>query len=174
MSTKESSFQLSECQTPPRSSVVYSSTSIKRSLLVDKKHFRVEPNPSKRATAPCWKVFGLPAMSTDEDPSKYQILPGFASCKTCFDTYKYIDSSTGNLNSHRCCRDLSSDQLSIASFLQSPRSTTASKLISKRKEEIKKLCAKWVAGSMRSFKIVNDRGLKDLIQACLDIGNFYL
>ncbi len=174
MSTEESSFRLSQCHTPPRSSAVHSSSSIKRSLLVDKKHFRVEPNPSKRATASCWKIFGLPAMSNDDDPSKFKILPGFASCKTCFDTYKYIDSSTGNLNSHRCCRDASPDQSSIASFLQSPRSTNTSKIISRRKEEIKQLCARWVAGSMRSFRIVNDRGLKDLIQACLDIGKVFL
>jgi hypothetical protein len=36
------------------------------------------------------------------------------------------------------------------------------------------LCAKWIAGSMRPFQIVTDQGLKDLIQVCLDIGNFVL
>lgn len=109
-------------------------------------------------------------MSTEEDPTKYEVLPGFASCKRCFDTYKYIDSSTGNLNNDRCCQDLSSDQSSIGSFLQSPRSSSGAKQISKRKEEVKRLCAKWVACSMRSFGIVSDSGLKDLVQLCLDIG----
>jgi hypothetical protein len=180
MSTETCSSSLpSLCNTPPRQTSLFNSTvrtsaSIKRSLMHDKKHFRVEPNPSKRATAACWKVFGLPSMSTDDNPSKYEILHGFVSCKTCFDTYKYIDSSTGNLNGHRCSRDVSPDQSSIASFLQSPRSTVASKLISKRKEEVKQLCAKWIAGSMRPFQIVTDQGLKDLIQVCLDIGNFVL
>ncbi len=174
-SSGTSSISLSQCHTPPRSSSLSNSTgrtsaSIKRSLIHDKVHFRVENNPSKRATAACWKVFGLPTMSTDENPTKDEILHGFVSCKTCFDTYKYIDSSTGNLNSHRCSRDLSPDQSSIASFLQSPRSTVASRQISKQKEEIKQLCAKWVAVSMRPFQIVSDRGFKNLIQVCLDIG----
>lgn len=106
-----------------------------------KKHFRIESNPSKRATAACWKTFGFPAMSTDDHPSTYNILPGFASCKICFETYKYIDSSTANLNSHRCCRD-SSDQSSLVPFLQSPRSSNMSRIVSKRKEEIKETCAK--------------------------------
>jgi hypothetical protein len=147
MSNETCSSSLSHlCNTPPRqsslsSSLVRTSASIKRSLMHDKTHFRVEPNPSKRATAACWKVFGLPSMSTDDDPSKYETLHGFASCRTCFDTYKYIDSSTGNLNGHRCSRDVSRDQSSIASFLQSPRSTVTSKLLSKRKEEVKQICA---------------------------------
>jgi hypothetical protein len=106
--TSSSSFPLLQCQTPPRPSLLLSctariSTNIKRSLTFDKIHFRVENNPSKRATAACWKTFGLPAMSTKENPAKYEVLPGFASCKRCFDTYKYVDSSTGNLNNHRCC-----------------------------------------------------------------------
>lgn len=48
-----------------------------------------------------------------------------------------------------------------------------SRLISKRKEEIKHMCAKWVASSMRSFQIVTDPGLKDLVQVCLDVGNLF-
>ena len=112
ISTGESSNQASPCPTPPRSSTILSSASIKRSLQFDKKHFRIESNPSKRATAACWKIFGFPAMSSDHNPSTYNILPGFASCRVCYETYKYIDSSTGNFNSHRCCRD-SSDQSSL-------------------------------------------------------------
>ncbi|CAF3867215.1 unnamed protein product [Rotaria sordida] len=38
------------------------------------------------------------------------------------------------------------------------------------KEDIKKLCTRWIAGSMRSFRIVDDPGFKRIIQACLDIG----
>lgn len=46
---------------------------------------------------------------------------GFVSCKRCFNTYKYIDSSTANLYSHSCLRNQSPDQSSITSFIQSPR-----------------------------------------------------
>ena len=177
MSNVTLSCSSSQCNTPPRSSslsnaIVHTSASIKRSLMHDKAHFRIENNPSTRATAACWKVFGFPAVSTPDDPSKYEIVPGFVSCKSCFDTYKYIDSSTGNLNSHRCAQNTRHDQSSISSFLHSPRSNVASKQISKRREEVKQLCAKWIAGSVRPFQIVADNGLKNLIQACLDIGKF--
>lgn len=57
--------------------------------------------------------------------------------------------------------------------LHSPRSTSMSRLISKRKEEIKHMCAKWVASTIRSFQIVTDPGLKDLVQVCLDVCNLF-
>jgi hypothetical protein len=109
-------------------------------------------------------------MSTVENPALFQIIPGFVSCKTCFETYKYIDSGTANLNAHICCRNLDPDQSAITSFVQSPRSTVTSKAMSKKKEELKRLCTKWISGSMRSFQIVNDPGFKELTQLCLDIG----
>ena len=65
ISTGESSNQASPCPTPPRSSTILSSASIKRFLQFDKKHFRIESNPSKRATAACWKIFGFSAMSSE-------------------------------------------------------------------------------------------------------------
>jgi hypothetical protein len=55
----------------------------------DKIHFRVENNPSKRATAACWKVFGLSTVSTDDDPSKYEILYCFVSFRS-----KYVSRLT--------------------------------------------------------------------------------
>ncbi|CAF4055130.1 unnamed protein product [Rotaria sordida] len=42
--------------------------------------------------------------------------------------------------------------------------------VKQKKEDIKKLCTRWIAGSMRSFRIVDDPGFKRVIQACLDIG----
>jgi hypothetical protein len=156
------------------SATVHTSTSIKLALMNNRKNFRVQSNPSKRTTAACWQFFGLPAMSTDNDPSTFHILTGFVSCKTCFETYKYIDSSTANLNAHICCRNLDPDQSSITSFVQSPRSTTSSKVISKKKDEIKRLCTKWISSSMRSFRIVNDPGFRELIQVCIDMGKLSL
>jgi hypothetical protein len=105
---------------PSRTSRAYSSASIKRSLLHDQHHYRVQYNSSTRASAQCWKVFGFPSRMNDENANEFIVIPGFASCKRCCETYKYIDSSTGNLNSHQCSRALPSDQHSLASFVQSP------------------------------------------------------
>ena len=115
------------------SNITYSTTSIKRLLLNDDIHFKVLPNNRKRATAACWKSFGFRAVFNQDDLTKFEITPGFVSCKSCFDTYKYIDSSTANLYNHRCCREESSDQMSITSFIRSPRSTTNfSKMLKKK------------------------------------------
>jgi hypothetical protein len=154
---------------PSRTSRAYSSASIKRSLLHDQHHYRVQYNSSTRASAQCWKVFGFPSRMNDENANEFIVIPGFASCKRCCETYKYIDSSTGNLNSHQCSRALPSDQHSLASFVQSP-SRNNGKFVAKKKEEIKKLCVQWIASSMRPFQIVSDPGLKQIIQASMNIG----
>ena len=87
--------------------------------------------------------------------SPYEIVPGFVSC---------------NLKRHRCSQNISHDQSSISSFLRSPRSN----ITSKRREKIKPSCAKWMGGSLRPFQIVTNNELKNLIEACLDIGTFFL
>ncbi len=39
---------------------------------------------------------------------------------------------------------------------------------------MKKVCARWIAHSMRSFQIVKDPGFKAVIDECLKIGKKYL
>ncbi len=114
------------------SKIVYSTSIIKRSLKDDQIHFQVLSNNNKRSKAMCWKTFGFPAICSNENLKKFE------SCKTCFDTYKYIDSSTANLYNHRCCRNEPTDQTSITSFIRSPRSTfSSSKTVSKKKRGTK-------------------------------------
>jgi hypothetical protein len=165
----------SSCTTPSRVlssfGTAHSTSAIRHSLMNDQTNFQVMPNSSKRSKASCWKTFGFPAKADDCNPKKFEIISGFVSCKRCFDTYKYMDSSTANLNAHRCSRTESSDQTCITSFIGSPRSTSgSSKNTSKKKEELKQLCTKWIATSMRPFQIVSDPGFIRIVQACLDIG----
>jgi hypothetical protein len=151
--------------------VKYTSASIKRFLRHDKNHYKIMSNPSKRATAACWNKFGLPAMRMNNDEEeKFSIIKGFASCKSCFDTYFYNDSSTTILNTHRCTMDQQQGRLTFESLPSPLRSTFGAKLLSKKKEDIKKLCANWVACSMRPFSIVTDPGFKRILQECLTIG----
>ncbi|CAF2939679.1 unnamed protein product [Rotaria sp. Silwood2] len=175
LNVDDTSSSTSSCATPTRTlsstTSVYSTSSIRHALIKDNENFEVICNKRKRVTASCWNTFGFPAKVKNGEVKTYEVIPGFVSCKICFDTYKYIDSSTANLYGHRCHRNESSDQTSISSFILSPRSGNHfSKNQTKKKEDIKKLCTRWVAGSMRSFRIVDDPGFKRIIQECLDIG----
>ena len=154
---------------PSPMSNIHTSASLKRALLHDHQHYRVQPNSSTRATTQCWKAFGFPSKIKEDNPNEFTIISGFASCKTCFETYKYMDSSTGNLNSHQCSRSLPSDQQTLSSFVKSP-SRNNGKLIARQKEEIKKLCVRWIASSMRPFQIVSDPGLKQIVKASISFG----
>jgi hypothetical protein len=154
---------------PSPMSNTHTSASLTRALLHDQQHYRVQPNSSTRATAQCWKAFGFPSKIKEDNPNEFTIISGFASCKTCFETYKYMDSSTGNLNSHQCSRSLPSDQQTLSSFVKSP-SRNNGKLIARKKEEIKKLCVRWIASSMRPFQIVSDPGLKQIVKASISFG----
>jgi hypothetical protein len=109
--------------TPSSSSnTAFTTSTIKHLLINDHLHYQVINNCNKRSTARCWTAFGFPGIANSNDPKKFDIITGFVSCKTCFDTYKYIDSSTANLYAHRCYKKESPDQSSITSFLRSPRS----------------------------------------------------
>ena len=152
----------------------YRSDSIKRLLTHEKTRYRVECNPSKRATALCWKVFGLPAVLSNENENKFEIITGFASCKTCFETYRYIDSSTANLNSHVCPRQLPSTQSKLFPQSRTPRSMMACKLLTQKKKEMTNLCARWAADSMRPFSIITDRGFREIIDKSIEIGKVHL
>jgi hypothetical protein len=162
------------CPPTQRSSftpIKYTSASIKRFLLHDKNNYKIMSNPSKRASAACWSKFGLPAMRMNNDEEeKFSIIKGFASCKGCFETYFYNDSSTTNLNTHRCPVDQQQGRLTFESVPSPIRNNFGAKLLSKKKEDITKLCASWVACSMRPFSIVTDPGFKRILQECLTIG----
>lgn len=155
--------------TPLGPNISFTSAGIKRSLLNDSDHYRVQSNPSTRATANCWKNFGLPALRKDENGDEFKVIPGFASCKMCYETYKYIDSSTGNLNAHQCPKITASDQRTLTFFIQSP-SSNHTKLAAKKKDEVKKVCVNWIANSIRPFRIVSDPDFKTLIQLSMNIG----
>ena len=154
---------------PPPSPHTHISASIKRALLHDQQHYRVQPNSSTHATAQCWKVFFSPSKMNENSINDFTIIPGFISYNGCFETNKYMDSSTGNLNSHHCSRSLPSDQNTLSSFVQSP-SRTNGKLVARKKREMKKLCIRWIACSMQPFQIVSDPGVKQIIQASINLG----
>jgi hypothetical protein len=54
------------------------------------------------------------------------------------------------------------------------RTTTTNKIIAKKKDDLKKICARWIAHSMRSFQTVQDPGFKAVVEECLKIGKRFL
>ncbi|CAF4456427.1 unnamed protein product [Rotaria sp. Silwood2] len=157
----------------------YNSDSVKLLLQTDNKNYKVILNDSKRASSACWKTMGMgfPAKKL-HDKDEFIAIPGFASCSKCFETYRYIDSSTTHIKSHKCGTSLSLNQSSLNHYFQSKqpisgsveRTITITKAIAKRKERIREVCARWIAHSMRSFQIVTDPGFKAVIDECLKIG----
>lgn len=178
-SISHSSIQISSSQSTSTPSSNYTSDSIKLLLKSDNTNYKVIPNQSKRVSAACWKKMGMgfPAKkSLDKD--EYIAIPGFASCFKCFETYRYVDSSTTHISSHKCLNVSPLNQTLLDHHFRSksPASQTeqraipVTKAIAKRKEEMKKVCARWIAHSMRSFQIVQDPGFKAVIDESLKIG----
>ena len=184
MASTDSSISHSSIETLSSDSVMnspssYTSESIKLLLKNDNKNYKVVPNKSKRVSAACWKNMGMgfPAKKLN-DKDEFTVILGFASCFKCFETYRYVSSSTTHINSHKCLNLLPSDQTSLDHHFafKSPahqteqRTISTTKVIVKKKEEMKKVCARWIAHSMRSFEVVQDPGFKAVIDECLKIG----
>ncbi|CAF4481727.1 unnamed protein product, partial [Rotaria sp. Silwood2] len=178
-SISHSSIQISSSELAINSTSNYTSESIKLLLMNDSANYKVIPNQSKRVSAVCWKrmEMGFPAKKL-HDKDEFIVIPGFVSCFKCWETYRYVNSSITHLNSHKCPKLSSSNQTSLDQHFLSksiPRPTDqrtvpVTKAIAKRKEEMKKVCAWWIANSMRSFQIVQDPGFKAVIDECLKIG----
>jgi hypothetical protein len=182
-SISHSSIEILSSDSVMNSPSRYTSESIKLLLQNDNKNYKVVSNKSKRVSAACWKNMGMgfPAKKLN-DKDEFTVIPGFASCFKCFETYRYVNSSTTHINSHKCSNLLPSDQTSLDHHFASKspahqteqRTIPITKAIVKKKEEMKKVCARWIAHSMRCFKIVQDPGFKAVIDECLKIGKKYL
>ncbi|CAF3765087.1 unnamed protein product [Rotaria sp. Silwood1] len=136
----------------------------------------------KKSTAPCWSVFGLPAKIVGKN--KYEIIKKFASCKSCYQTYSY-SSSTTTLSNHKCPMLLNKNQSTLETLPVSSSTSCISPFLSnkvaaanakdnKASEKQKSLfvtsLSDWVCSSMRPISIVEDSGLKNIMDQCIQIG----
>lgn len=109
----------------------------------------------KKSKSPCWSIFGLPAKIVSNN---YEIIKGFASCKTCYQTYSY-SSTTSTLSNHKCpmITNKSQQKLQISSIARSAfhdsvsdlsKSTTADsnnrKISEKEKNLFKTSLSNWI------------------------------
>ncbi|CAF4188990.1 unnamed protein product [Rotaria sp. Silwood2] len=153
----------------------------------------------EKAISNCWSIFGQPARKNKEDT--YVPIEGFVSCSKCFKTYVH-NSNTGTktLNAHLCVKQfladsndtakenislledthnnaisatLSTSRLSMYSPLNRMGMITRKNLSEKEKAKIKDLSAFWLCGALRPFSIMDDIGLRRLVQECINIGAKY-
>lgn len=153
----------------------------KESILLSLKYKRNEYTIiEKNSSASCWQEFGLPARILG--PGKYEIIPKFASCKSCFQTYSY-SSSTSTLSNHKCSMLSTKDQPKVKTIPMSQSTTSTddqshsnqpinAKTLEKHKRSITSAISDWICSNTRPINIVEDVGLRNLIDQCIKIGNF--
>ncbi|CAF1553611.1 unnamed protein product, partial [Didymodactylos carnosus] len=125
---------------------------VKQSLKEKPFKFKVGDNPFE-TKASIWNTFGFPA-EADEN-GEFKIIKQMASCKKCYHTYPFKDSSTSGLNRHKC-----------------PLSDGQTRSLQKKKEEnVTKLLAEWCALNLRPISVVQDSGFLSLAQEFVNIGN---
>ncbi|CAF1093959.1 unnamed protein product [Adineta ricciae] len=123
----------------------------------------------------CWNLFGFPAVINDNGDAER--ISGYVSCRKCFITYSFVSNSTRFLNQHNCeavkernqrlaANGTPSAQRRLTTFFagQSPTLKTPEVM------KIKDLQAEWVCQNIRPFSIVEDQGLRRLVQECISIG----
>ena len=146
----------------------YSSKRISYLLKHEKYKYRIVDNKASSAVAPHWSVFGFPA-KLNEKTSSFERIIGFASCNKCKKTFVYgTNSGTTHLKQHSCVIDADmkvSTQTSIDKMM-----LVRKKLSDEQSKVIKDLIVWWVCGDIRPFSIIDDHGLRELIQECVRLG----
>jgi hypothetical protein len=143
-----------------------------------------------------WNIFGEPCKMNEY--GVYSIIDGFASCFLCYATYiNKKDTGTNSLRNHPCFKkyklEKTQQETENNTTLQEPTSSTAlpslptstfsfnpltkyglvvktTKLNSHEKTKIKEAAVQWLCQSMRPFSIVNDIGLRNVIQQAISLG----
>lgn len=76
--------------------IKHTKESIMLSVKYEKNKYKIA---DKSSNSSCWSVFSL--LGRIVGPDSYEIIPKFASCKTCFQTYSY-SSTASALSNHKC------------------------------------------------------------------------
>ncbi|CAF1391214.1 unnamed protein product [Rotaria sordida] len=157
------------------SSSTYTSDQIRFLLKNEKQRYEVIPNKAKSAKAPHWSTFGFPA-KLNEKTGIFERIIGFASCNNCKKTFVYnSNSGTSHLKEHSCTSNLI--QTSTTSVMKQPTVeqylTVQKNLTTDQSTVIKDLIARWICTDIRPFSIIEDGGLRLLIQECVKLGSLY-
>jgi hypothetical protein len=157
----------------------YTSERIKSLLKQNPSLYSVIRN-EKTNSSLCWKMFGYPAKKC-ESTGEFERIEGFTSCRSCYQTFAHTSTTgTRNMIDHSCVKNLSnnkittftttsssSSQLKLSSMINNYKQI---KLTEKEINHVKNLACSWICHDMRSFKIIEDNGLKNFLQEFITLG----
>ena len=138
-------------------------------------------NAGPQLTSSCWQMFGFPTKKSEKS-DEFERINGFASCQSCFITYSFSPSTgTRSMNGHSCVKNIgnskitpftttassSSCQMKLSNMLKTYKQVKLNHVDVNR---IKNLTSAWLCHDMRSFTIVEDKGLRDLLQEFINLG----
>jgi len=125
----------------------------------------------------CWQCFGIPARKLDAKNN--EIYDKFVSCKYCYATYTY-SSSTRNMNKHmQICDGFNPNQTHFTTSTEinplklintSTSPSSSKKSLESHKQKLKSLLGEWICSNIRPLSIVEDTGLKKIIEEATHIG----
>lgn len=158
----------------------YTSRRITQLLKKNPENYKIIKNSKSRLSSTCWQVFGFPAKKSIIN-DEFVIISGFASCRSCFQSYAFTSSSgTRALNAHPCVQELSNVTRQRSSSMNCDETLPKAgsimkafkqlKLPDKEIDSIKNLTCKWLCHDMRPFTIVEDIGFRNLLQKCISLG----
>jgi hypothetical protein len=183
--SSQSSISIATCSSvvavnsPSHHTTQYTSERIKFLLKQQPLIYNVIEN-EKTNSSLCWKIFGVPAKKS-ESTDRFERIEGFTSCQSCYQTFAYTSTTgTRNMLAHSCVKNLSntkittftttsssSNQLKLDSMMNKYKQV---KLNQKEINDVKELACSWICHDMRSFKIIEDNELKDLLQQFITLG----
>jgi len=179
-------------------SINYKPNSIAYFLKSNPSEWLIQPKVKKPNAkySDVWNVFGAP--SKINESGTYSVIDGFASCFKCYKTYiKRKDTGTNPLRNHSCFKNYmleknQHEQLktmasqATTSLTTLPSSSTynfkfnplskyglvlkSTKFTSDERMRIKEATVQWLCQSMRPFSIINDIGLRNVIQHTISLG----
>ncbi|CAF4309979.1 unnamed protein product, partial [Rotaria sp. Silwood2] len=142
----------------------------------NRKEFTVIENSQKKSSS-AWATFGFPARLIENDT--YELIHGFASCFQCKTTYTFHSDGSGSTK-HLLRHVCSKSALSSEHYHEGPleklfksKKTTSVTLNSKDSTKIKDDLTKWICTSIRPFNIIEDLGLRNVLQTAMDFSRKY-
>ena len=151
-----------------------------RSLLKHQQtDYKVIPNDKLNLSSTCWKVFGYPAKKCQEN-DQFEKIDGFTSCQLCYQTFTYTaKSGTRNMNDHLCVKNLPNSETTQSTIPPGQKKLDNMlknykrvKLSQSELNTVKNLTCSWLCEDMRPFTIVEDNGLRGLLQEFINLGKF--
>jgi hypothetical protein len=147
----------------------YSSERICELLQYEKQKYDIIDNRASTAVASYWSCFGFPA-KLNMTTGHFERIFGFTSCRKCKKTFVYgPNSGTAHMKQHPCTYN----NIKISTQTPIDKMMLVRKtLTNEQSKVIKDLIVRWVSGDIRPFSIIDDGGLRALVQECVRLGMY--